>query len=191
MKSKTLSGIQDYLKSSKKLYQNYKDKIIDILLFGSSVKGKSSPNDVDIAIILKNTKEQEIISLIGKFSVYFNKDAHLNLVIIETILQNPILKTLLEEGISLIDQKQLHNKLGYESGYIFSLDLTKLNKSKKVLFSYALHGKKEQKGILKNLNCKLVGRAVFFIPINYVEEFKAFLELWNVDFFIMKVLKSS
>src|SRR3989344_8035899 len=113
MKSKTLSGIQDYLKSSKKLYQNYKDKIIDILLFGSSVKGKYNPKDIDIAIILKNTKEPEIISLIGKFGIYFNKETHLNLVIIETILQNPLLKTLLEEGISLIDQKQLHNKLGY------------------------------------------------------------------------------
>ena len=191
MKSKTLSGIQDYLKSSKKLYQNYKDKIIDILLFGSSVKGKYNPKDIDIAIILKNTKEPEIISLIGKFGIYFNKETHLNLVIIETILQNPLLKTLLEEGISLIDQKQLHNKLGYESGYIFSLDLTKLNKSKKVLFSYTLHGKKEQKGILKNLNSKVVGRAVFFIPVDHVEEFKAFLELWNVDFFIIKVLKGS
>ncbi|MBI4155139.1 nucleotidyltransferase domain-containing protein, partial [Candidatus Woesearchaeota archaeon] len=63
--------MENYLKSSKKLYQNYKDKIIDIVLFGSSVKGKYSPADIDIAIILKNVKESEFIILIKKFNIYF------------------------------------------------------------------------------------------------------------------------
>ncbi|MBI4155124.1 hypothetical protein HY498_03500, partial [Candidatus Woesearchaeota archaeon] len=120
---------------------------------------------------------------------HFDKKVHLNLLIIETLLQNILFKTLLEEGISLIDQKPLHKKLGYESGYIFSINLIKLNKSKKVLFSYTLHGKKRREGILRSLNGREIGRAVFFIPIEYAERFKEFLELWNVDFYMMKILK--
>jgi len=181
--------MENYLKSSKKLYQNYKDKIIDIIIFGSSVKRKYSPIDIDIAIILKNVKESEFIYLIEKFNAYFDKKVHLNLLAVETLLQNLLFKTLLEEGISLIDQKPLHIKLGYESGYIFSLNLTKLNKSRKVLFSYALHGKKKQEGILSNTKGKEIGRAVFFIPIEYTEKFKEFLEFWNVNFNVMKILK--
>tara|TARA_Y100000310_G_C20416997_1_gene684813 strand:+ start:279 stop:827 length:549 start_codon:yes stop_codon:yes gene_type:complete len=181
--------METLLKSSKKLYQDYKGKIIDVLLFGSLAKNKFKPNDIDIAIILKNTKEKELLNLMGKFSKYFNKKTHLNLLIIETILKNPLFKTLIDEGISLLDNKQLNQKLGYESGAIFSLNLTKLEKSKKVLFSYALHGKKDNEGILKKLNGKEIGRAVFFIPVKFTGEFKQFLEVWNVDVYMMKVLK--
>ena len=97
---------------------------------------------------------------------------------------------MIDEGISLIDNKQLYQKLGYESGAIFSLNLTKLDKSKKVLFSYALHGKKDREGILKNMEGKEIGRAVVFIPIKYVDDFKEFLETWNINFYMMKILKS-
>lgn len=182
--------MENLLKSSKKLYQNYKSKIIDVLLFGSLAKNKFKPEDIDIAIILKSTKESELLDLMEKFSKYFNRKIHLNLIIIETIFTNPLFKTLIDEGISLLDNKSLHQKLGYESGAIFSLNLTRLEKSKKVLFSYALHGKKDQEGILKKLNGKEIGRAVFLIPIKFIDEFKQFLEVWNVDFYLMKILKS-
>jgi len=178
------------VKNSKKLYQKYKETIVDIVLFGSMAKNKFRPNDIDIAVILKNTKESELISLREKFDKFFDKETHLNLIITETILGNPLFKTLIDEGISLIDNKQLYQKLGYESGAIFSLNLTKLDKSKKVLFSYALHGKKDREGILKNMEGKEIGRAVVFIPIKYVDDFKEFLETWNINFYMMKILKS-
>jgi len=183
--------MQSLTKSSKKLYQDYKNKIIDILLFGSIVKSKFKISDIDIAIILKNVKEIEILNLMKNISLYYkNEKIHLNLLLVENILNNPLFKTLLEEGVSLIDNKPLHVKLGYNSGSIFSLNLTKLSKSKKVLFSYALHDKKDKKGILHRFNGKEIGRAVFFIPIDFIDEFKEFLEIWNVDYYVMKVLKS-
>jgi len=178
------------VKNSKKLYQNYKNNIMDIVLFGSMAKNKFKPTDIDIAIILKNTKEPEILNLREKFEKHFDREIHLNLIIIETILGNSLFKILIDEGISLIDNKPLHQKLGYESGAIFSLNLTKLEKSKKVLFSYALHGKKGREGMLKKMDGKEIGRAVVFIPVKYLDDFKEFLEIWNIDFYMMKILKS-
>ena len=70
-----------------------------------------------------------ILNLREKFGKYFDKEIHLNLVIIGTIFGNPLFKTLIDEGISLIDSKPVYQKLGYESGAIFSLNLTKLEKS--------------------------------------------------------------
>ena len=64
MKSKILSGMEILAKNSKKLYLRYEDKIVDVVLFGSVAKNKLKPKDIDVAIILKNTKESEILDLI-------------------------------------------------------------------------------------------------------------------------------
>ena len=73
--------MQSLTKSSKKLYQDYKNKIIDILLFGSIVKSKFKISDIDIAIILKNVKEIEILNLMKNISLYYkNEKIHLNLL---------------------------------------------------------------------------------------------------------------
>ena len=189
MKSKRLLESENLKKSSKKLYQNYKNKIIDMLLFGSFAKGKFDPSDIDVAVLLKNTRETEILKLGDEFKKFFSEKIHLNLVLIETLLYNPLFKTLIHEGISLLDNKQLIQRIGYESGAIFSLNLTRLNKSKKVLFSYALHGHKNNKGELARVKGKNIGKAVVFVSSKFKDEFKEFLELWNTDFYIMEVLK--
>ena len=160
-----------------------------MLLFGSFAKGKFDPSDIDVAVLLKNTRETEILKLGDEFKKFFSEKIHLNLVLIETLLYNPLFKTLIHEGISLLDNKQLIQRIGYESGAIFSLNLTKLNKSKKVLFSYALHGHKNNKGELKRVKGKKIGKAVVFVSSKFKDEFKEFLESWNTDFYIMEVLK--
>ena len=175
-------------KSSKKLYQKYRDRIVDIFVFGSFVKGKFKPADIDLAIVLKNTKQSELLTIRKKFDSYFIKKVHLNLILVENLLSNMMLRTLLEEGYSLLNNNFLYKRLDYKSGAIFSFDLSKLKKSKKVLFSYALHGKKKESGILSKLNGKEIGKAVIFIPIDQMDEFKQFLELWNVEYYMMKVL---
>lgn len=176
-------------KSSARLYQDYKEAIADILLFGSFVKGKFSPRDIDVAIFLTNAKEAELADLIAKFSSYFGNDVHLNLMPLSTIFRNPLLKTIINEGISLLDNKPLHQILGYESGAVFSISLKKLEKSRKVLFSYALHGKKGQQGMLERIAGKELGRSVFFIPASCTDGFRQFLEQWNIDFYMMSVLR--
>lgn len=175
-------------KSSKKLYQKYKNRIVDIFVFGSFIKGKFRPADIDLAVILKSTKQSELLTIRKKFDFYFSEKVHLNLILIENLLDNALFKTLLEEGYSLLNNNFLYIRLDYKSGAIFSFDLSKLKKSKKVLFSYALHGKKKESGILSNLNGKEIGKAVIFIPIDCMDEFKQFLELWNVEYYMMKVL---
>lgn len=89
----------------------------------------------------------------------------------------------------MVDLKPLHQKIGFESGSIFSIDIRDLPKSKKVLFSYALHGKKKMAGALSSAGGREIGRAVFYIPISHVDKFKEFLEFWKAEFFMMKILK--
>jgi len=174
-------------KNSSRIYQKYKDNIVDIISFGSAVKGSLNPGDIDVAVILKKTDEYQLAELRSKFN--FENTVHLNLVLMENIFDTPLFKVLLTEGISLLDGKTLRNKLGLDAGSIFSINLVKLPKSKKVLFYYALQGKKETKGLLKNVNGKIIGRSVMFVSVEFVAEFKEFLESWNVDYYRMDVLK--
>src|SRR3989344_6669611 len=116
MKSKKLSEMEILKENSKRLYQDYKEKIIDILLFGSFIKNKLKPEDIDIAVLLKNTKQKELLVLREKFASFFEVQVHLNLIMIEDILENALFKTLLEEGTSLISGIPLYKKIGYSSG---------------------------------------------------------------------------
>ena len=176
-------------KISRKLLQNYKGKILDIIAFGSSVREKFRPGDIDIAVVLKSVAEQDLGNLRKEAEKIFTIPVHLNLYRLEDIYCSEIYRTFLEEGVSLVDLKPLHQKMGLESGSIFSVDVRHLPKSKKVLFSYALHGKQKRAGALSAAGGREVGRAVFYIPISHVDEFKEFLELWKAEFFMMKILK--
>ena len=124
--------MKNLVKNSKKLYQKYKDRMVDIVLFGSMAKNKFKPDDIDIAIILNNTKESEILNLREKFEKYFDREIHLNLIIMETMLENPLFKTLIDEGISLIDNKNAtlvllyslsHNRTMFLNQYPFHCSL--------------------------------------------------------------------
>ena len=42
-----------------KFYKKNKDIILDIIIFGSFIKGKENPKDIDILILYKNKKDIE------------------------------------------------------------------------------------------------------------------------------------
>src|SRR3989344_6492371 len=113
MKSEKISEMEVLKESSKRLYQDYKERIIDILLFGSFIKNKLKPEDIDIAVLLKNTKQKELLILREKFASFFEVKVHLNLIMIEDILENALFKALLEEGFSLMNDKPLSERIGY------------------------------------------------------------------------------
>ena len=173
-------------KNSKILFNKYKDKIIDIVLFGSYAKGKIKPEDIDICIILKN-KDDFAENLYSEFRDLFGEDAHYNWLSVSSLFEESLTSTLLEEGFSLIKDKPLHESLGYSSSYIFSFNLRNLSNGRKVLFSYALHGKNKE-GILSKLKGRVFGKAVVIIPIVHSEEFREFLETWEVQYESRRVL---
>ena len=47
-------------KKARELYKKYKKEIVDIVIFGSFVKGKMLPRDVDICIIFREKVNNEL-----------------------------------------------------------------------------------------------------------------------------------
>lgn len=74
-----------------------------------------------------------------------------------------------------------------KSMVLFSYSTSRLTKTDRVKFFYALNGRNKL-GILDRLNALHLGIAVVLVPSAYAEKFQAFLNSWHVSFEKMEIL---
>lgn len=162
-----------------KIFKKRKD-ILDIILFGSIVKGKTEPNDIDICIIFKEKIDKELIlNLNNKF-----EKVHFSILTAKNFFINPhaLIRTLLFEGISLITNKKLSEIYGMKSYSLFSYNIKNLPNSKKVRLLYLLKGRRNENGVVKDFDGEFVGTNAFIIPVEKDKEMLEILEMWEVKF---------
>lgn len=161
-----LMNSKDFVKTKKKLKKLVnKKEVLDVVLFGSSVKGKFNPNDIDVAIITKKEIESEL-----------SNEFHTSLVSIEDFFKPiPLINTLLREGFSIKHNKPFSEVFNFSNKSLFIYDLKKLPNTKKVKLVNILHGKKN-KGLVEQNNGKWLSRQIFLVP---VENETIFMELFS------------
>lgn len=133
----------------RKLYEEIKDYVIDILVFGSAVKGKEKPFDIDIIIIIKDKKYfKEVLDKISGEYDYV-------VLTLEDIIYSDFLlkKVILPESISIKTGKKFSELLFGNSYMIYELYLQNESESKRVLLYYFLKGRKN---ILAKINGELL-----------------------------------
>ena len=161
--------LQACLQKLRKLLNKYKT-IEDIIIFGSVVKGSSSPNDLDIALILKN--ESELANIKGDIrSIARNVDIE----IIDSIY-NQLWVVLIREGFSIRQNKFLFEIYKLEPVVLYRYSLKKLSPVQKVQFSRGL------KNVLKGTNAKILSRSIVLVPLNKKSVFDEFLSTWNLTY---------
>lgn len=138
----------------KKLKDVLKDKdVYDVVLFGSFVKGKSSPNDIDLAIISDKNNFDVSGFHISVLSVsYFFKPHNL-------------INTLFREGYSLKKNKSFSEVYGFKNKCLFRYELAHLSASKRVSTVNFLRGKKGEDGLVKEKGGEWVSNQVFLCPV--------------------------
>ena len=72
--SKILLKNIKFLHEINEFYNKNKDKIIDIILFGSVLKGKENPRDIDLLILFKEKKNLDLSYELKKRLKNFNLD---------------------------------------------------------------------------------------------------------------------
>lgn len=152
----------------KKTLEKHKE-IIDILLFGSTVKGKITASDLDVAIITSGMAERGAIK--EEIRLVLKKKIDLQVVTIADYDQF-IWITLLREGYSVKHQQYLYEKQGIKPVVLYKYSLKPLGASKKVMFERAL---KNFKGVERLSN------RVILVPIKISGEFSDFLKNWDID----------
>lgn len=156
----------------KKLLKKY-NLIEDVIIFGSFLKGRDKPKDIDLAFIVKE-KNLELIPLIKKNLGIDN--VHLEFINIKDIYSTKLFLNLLNEGYSVKYNKFLRDILNIHPMKMYTYDLKHLNKSKKTLFGIAL------KKNLRRINGEKIGIGSVLIPINQTSYFEDFLEIWGLKY---------
>lgn len=191
----TVENYLKYLKSESKKFQK-NNRVFDIILYGSYVKGKRKPNDIDILIIFNEIpiktqleKVQEfknnIKSKIPEVDKFDIKSINLKDLFDKTILSR---QGILTEGFSLIDGISFSKKLGFVGKALITYDLSDLSNSNKTKFLFSLSGRRGEKGLIEKFNMKKLGKNVLLSPIEKTELIREFLEKWKIKFEIKNIL---
>ena len=167
MNLKILPSIKNKLKKYQK-----DPEILDIIIFGSAVKGKTLPDDIDIAIISKNQKKIEIPNF------------HIIQLKPEDFFQNPpsIIHTLLREGYSVKNKKPFSENYKFSNKVMYKYELVNLNPSQKVRVVNILRGKRAGEGMIKENNGEWLANQVFFVPVENENIFEKFFLNFNIRF---------
>lgn len=147
-------------------------EILDIILFGSAIKGKAMPNDMDIAIIsdkeLKISKNNFHISMIKPKDFFINRPS--------------IIPTLLKEGYSLRNKKLLSELYGLSNKVLFKYELKDHSPSKKVKAVFVLRGKNKQKGMVEENGGEWLANQIFIVPPENQHIFEQFFQNFNIKY---------
>jgi predicted nucleotidyltransferase len=159
-------------------------EIKDILVFGSLIKGKEKPNDIDILVIFKKRviKDQE-------YQIKKILTRHYNNVSIISKTKKTITEasfdareSILFEAFSLLTKKNLAEEYGFLSFGLFKYNFSNWNKLQKTKFYYALNGRGSEEGIFQQLNSIKLSDQTILIPLNKIDNFKEFLDSWKLDY---------
>jgi predicted nucleotidyltransferase len=155
------------------LLKRYDDILSDIIIFGSAVKGKKIPNDIDLALILKEKNIDKIDKIKKDID---DAKVHIEVVTQESLLKTKISLNILLEGYSIEKKDFLRNLLDLKPVKLFLYNLKGFNRSKKSIFSMALTKN------LKKMGGKRIAPGAVIISIDQSGYFNEFLEGWQIKY---------
>lgn len=161
--------IKPLARKLQKLLKKNKE-IIDLVIFGSLVKGSSKPSDLDIAIIVNDEKINRL-SVKKEIEAITRLRVDLQWITIQHY-ETKLWITLIREGFSVKHQKFLFEHYGIRPVSLYKYTLKQLTPSKKVMFERAL---RNFKGIERLSN------RVILVPTKISAEFSNFLRQWEID----------
>ena len=159
----------------KPLLQKYKI-LEDIIIFGSLVREKPNPKDIDIAVFI-HEKNEAIIEKIEKDI----KDALTEFEIDITILTvediySPLWLSITYEGWSINKEEFFSVLYNIMPSKLYKYSIRMLTPVQKVQFDRGL------KAILNDLGGIRMTRTVVLIPLQKSEMFEEFLKTWRIEF---------
>lgn len=178
-------------KMPKKLERYLKEKlrginlieVADIFLFGSAVKGKESPRDIDLCVIFRKKVREEVIKDIENKLNGLN--IHISSLTTDSFFRKPhhLITTVLVEGVSILTEKPFIQNFGFSSMVLYSYNLSKLKQSEKVKFVYLLKGReagRNERGIVRKLEGEWVADSCFIVPIQKDSEMMIIFKKWAI-----------
>ena len=149
--------------------RNYKG-IHDIIIFGSVVKEKMNPADMDIAIIM-DSKDPVLIGEMQKTIPL--KNIHLQIFSYVDFLKSTLPYCMLSEGYSIKDGRFISDKLGVSRKSLYTFSLDALSQIQKVMFNKGL------RTLIQSTKAEKVGKGAVLVPVRVSGEYDDFFRQWN------------
>ncbi|MCL5420540.1 MAG: hypothetical protein M1284_02175 [Candidatus Parvarchaeota archaeon] len=144
------------------------DDVIDCLFDAIEKNNK-------LYIILKeDNKDNE-----DKIEKVFGKDVEF--LDMMDLIQKKMFSSLMD-AVSVFDNEPFLNKFGFNQITEIFYDLTRLEQSKKMLFNYALLGRRGKEGLLQTLGGGRLTKSAIFVPSSRAKEAENFIKKWNVEY---------
>ena len=169
--------------------------IFDIILYGSFIRGKQTPRDIDIIIVFSDSKLEERLKLAQYFKRELKnkiiKDYELDVKTANLVdlFESSFLarEGILVEGYSLLHSCPFAERIGFKGYTLFAYKLKGLTHNEKTKFTYSLIGR-NKKGISELTKAKSIGRGAVIVPVENSSVFEDFLKEWKTEYVQYKVL---
>ena len=174
------------LVSRSREFRKRNSEILDVIIYGSYVTGKSRPKDLDIMLLFKDIRLGRRLELAQEFKMSMKGEfpnADVKSMNIRDFFDRNFLarQGILLTGISLITRERICERMGFRAYSIFSYRLKGMDHNQKTKFNYALSGRTGP-GVLKSLKGISLGRGSVKIPLEGSSEFEEFLNTWKAKY---------
>ncbi|HDR53804.1 MAG TPA: hypothetical protein ENN60_04035 [archaeon] len=142
--------------------------VVDVIVFGSSVRGKDKPGDLDVCVVWQGKAGRTPGAIDLSYEELFSP----------AFLAR---EDILADGFSLRLGKTLSEAFGYQTFHSFSYSLGKMDYNTRARFHAAMRKTVNELGMLKL-------KALVLVPVEKVERFREFLTYWKIDFRESRVL---
>lgn len=165
-----------------KIVQKYPE-LLDILVFGSLVRGKQHPSDIDILLLFKEKVDKNIEYLVRKTLEKHAKNISFISKTEQTVFDSAFdaRESMLFEAKSLLTGENIAKQYGFSSFGMFKYQFKQWSKLQKTKFYYALNGRGKT-GIADQYKSIKLSDSVILVPLEHIEEFRSFLETWKIDY---------
>ncbi len=172
MPSRPLPSLEPLKKNLQKILKKY-DFVIDIIIFGSFVKGRDAPKDLDLALIVKEKKTEFIPEIKSILNI---PNLHLEFIKIDEIYYNTLFLSLINEGYSVKLGAFLREYLHLKPMKLYSYNLKHLQKSQKTTFGVALNK------TINKIGGEKVSAGAVLVPFESTSYFEDFLSAWEMKY---------
>jgi len=177
-----------FFSKAKEFYESNKEEVLDIVLFGSAIKGKENPRDIDLLILFKEKKDLDLSYELKKRLKKFNLD--INSKSYNELFDGAFKarEAILSEGFSLIQNKFISAGFGFSNFILFRYELKKLSKSYRMRFYYSLYGRGKERGMIKKLNLIKFSETILLSPVEHGAEIVNYLDAWKLKYIMFPIL---
>jgi predicted nucleotidyltransferase len=161
------------LRGKLKTYLKKYKELEDVVIFGSFVKDKSKPNDIDVALIMYEKNYDIAAEIKREIGTITDIEVHITTVTFKEFYTEEIWKSIIAEGYSIKNSKFLKDLMKVKPMEIITYNLHKLNPSEKTMFNRAVHSEMSLTGAFQ------ISAGSIAVPEHKSGEMGGFFDYWQ------------